>query len=54
VANIYGKITTVETPFEVTSTLTVNMLMTPKVVKRGENITIIGQSSNAEFFEWNM
>lgn len=54
VANIYGKITTVETPFEVTSTLTVNMLMTPKVVKRGESITIIGQSSNAEFFEWNM
>jgi PKD repeat protein len=54
VANVYGKISTTETPFEVTSTLTISIIMTPKVVKRGETITIIGQSSNAEFFEWNM
>jgi PKD repeat protein/type IV secretory pathway VirB2 component (pilin) len=54
VANTYGKITTVEKEFEVISTLAVNMIITPKVVQRGSTVTIIGQSSNAEFFEWNM
>ncbi len=54
VANIYGKITTIEKEFEVTSTLAVNMIITPKVVQRGSNVTVIGQSANAEFFEWNM
>ncbi len=54
VANTYGKITTVEKEFEVVSTLAVNMIITPKVVQRGSNVTVIGQSANAEFFEWNM
>lgn len=53
VANVFGKITTVENQFDVTSTLSVNMFSTPRVVKRGEPVTIIGQSANAEFFEWN-
>jgi PKD repeat protein len=54
VANTYGKITTVEKQFEVASTLAVNMIITPKVVQRGSPVTVIGQSANAEFFEWNM
>jgi PKD repeat protein len=54
VANTYGKITTVEKEFEVVSTLAVNMIITPKVVQRGSTVSIIGQSANAEFFEWNM
>ncbi|MBX9809839.1 PKD domain-containing protein [Candidatus Gracilibacteria bacterium] len=53
VGNVFGKITTVENQFEVLSTLSVNMISTPRVVKRGEPVTIIGQSANAEFFEWN-
>ena len=54
VANTYGKITAVDKQFEVVSTLAVNMIITPKVVQRGSNTTVIGQSANAEFFEWNM
>jgi PKD repeat protein len=54
VANVYGKITTIDKQFEVTSTLTVNMISTPKVVKRGTPISLIGQSANAEYYEWNM
>jgi PKD repeat protein len=50
---VFGKITSIENQFEVTSTLSVNMISTPRVVKRGEPVTIIGQSANAEFFEWN-
>jgi len=54
VANTYGKITTLEKTFEVTSTLAVNMIIMPKVVQRGSLINVIGRSANAEFFEWNM
>lgn len=54
VANAYGKITTAESEFNVTSTLAVNMITTPKVVSRNAVINMIGQSPNAEFFEWNM
>jgi PKD repeat protein len=54
VANVYGKITTIDKQFEVTSTLALNMISTPKVVKRGTPISLIGQSANAEYFEWNM
>ncbi len=54
VANAYGKITTQESSFQVSSILSVNMVMVPKVAKRGEPINIIGQSNSAEFFEWNM
>jgi PKD repeat protein len=54
VSNVYGKITVVESQFDVSSTLAVNIISTPKVVKRGENVTLIGQSANAEIFEWNM
>ncbi len=53
-SNVHGKITTVEKQFEVTSTLAVNMIITPRVVKRGSSLSVIGQSANAEFFEWNM
>ncbi len=54
VSNVYGKIAVAESQFDVTSTLSVNIISTPKVVKRGEPITLIGQSGNAEIFEWNM
>lgn len=54
VANVYGQITTIDKQFEVTSTLALGMISTPKVVKRGTPISLIGQSENAEYFEWNM
>lgn len=30
------------------------MIISPKVVKRGASVNLIGQASGAEFFEWNM
>jgi PKD repeat protein len=54
VANAYGKVATSEREFEVTSTLAVNMLITPSVAPLGTIINFIGQSPNGEFFEWNM
>lgn len=54
VTNTYGKISTLEKQFDVTSILAVNIIVTPKVGKRDIPVTIIGQSANAEYFEWNM
>ncbi len=41
VANVYGKITTTESQFDVTSTLSIGMITTPKVVKINEPVTVI-------------
>ena len=54
VTNTYGKISTLEKQFDVSSILSVNLIVAPKVGKRDEPITIIGQSASAEYFEWNM
>lgn len=54
VANAYGKVKTVESQFEVTSILAVNMFVNPRVAVRGTPVSIIGLSWNAEFFEWDM
>lgn len=54
VANAYGKVTTTERTFEVTSILSANILITPVVAPIGTPITLIGQSPNADFFDWDM
>ncbi len=54
VANVYGKIKTVESQFDVTSILAVNMFVNPRVAIMGTPVSIIWQSWNAEFFEWDM
>lgn len=52
-SNTYGKVTTVEQKFDVTSTLAVNLLINPTVAKQWTPINFVGQSPNADFFEWN-
>ncbi len=54
VANAYGKVTTVERPFEVTSLLSANILISPRVAPLGTIVNFIAQSEHADFFEWNM
>ena len=43
VANVYGKVATAERSFDVTSTLSLNMLITPSVAPIGTIINFIGQ-----------
>lgn len=54
IANIYGKVTTVERSFEVKSLLAANLLITPRVAPIGTIVNFIAQSENADFYEWNM
>lgn len=54
VANKYGKISTAEQKFTVSSVLAGNMMISPQVAKVGQNVTFIAQSRNAKFFTWNM
>ncbi len=54
VANQYGKVTTVERNFDVTSILSANMLITPRVAPLGTIVNFVAQSENGDFFEWNM
>lgn len=53
-SNAYGKIASTEKTFDINSLLSVNLIVTPKVVKLGNPISFISQSPNAEFFDWNM
>jgi PKD repeat protein len=54
VANVYGKVKTIEKTFEVTSILDVNMSVMPRVSPIWTTVTLIGRSENADFYEWNM
>lgn len=54
VSNQYGKIATAEQKFRVTSVLAGNLIITPQVVKVGQQANFIAQSQNAQFFTWNM
>lgn len=52
VSNAYGKVTTVEKTFDVVSTLSINMVVTPSVAPIGTTINFIAQSEGG-FYEWN-
>ncbi len=54
VANIYGKVTTVEKTFEVVSLLSVWLVITPEVGPLWTTVSFIARSENASFYEWNM
>jgi len=54
VANVYGKVKAIEKSFEVSSILDVSMSVMPRVAPIGTNVTLIGRSENADFYEWNM
>lgn len=54
IANGYGKVANADQEFQVTSLLSANILITPRVSPLGTIINFIGQSPNASFFQWNM
>jgi PKD repeat protein len=54
VANSYGKVTTIDKNFDVTSLLHVGVNVTPRVAPIGSTITFQARSPNAKFFEWNL
>jgi PKD repeat protein len=54
VANAYGKVTTVEKNFTVSSLLMVGVNVTPRAAPIGTVVTFQARSPNAAFYEWNM
>lgn len=54
VSNSYGKISTLEKEFTVTSLLSANILITPRVAPIWTPINFIAQSEKGNFFEWDM
>ncbi len=53
IANPYGKVSTVDKSFDVTSTLTVDMNITPRAAPIGTTVSFQARSKEARFFEWN-
>lgn len=53
VANIYGKVTTVEKNFEVTSTLSVGVNIVPRAAPIGTVVSFQAKAPRAAFYEWN-
>jgi PKD repeat protein len=54
VANAYGKVTTIDKTFDVTSLLTVWVNITPRAAPINTPITLQARSPQASFFEWNL
>jgi PKD repeat protein len=54
VTNEFGKVTTVEKNFEVLSTLTVWVNITPRAAPIGTLISFQARSPQARFYEWNL
>lgn len=53
VANLYGKIKTVEKTFDVTSTLSVWLNIVPRAAPLGTRVSFQAKAPKAAFYEWN-
>jgi PKD repeat protein len=53
VANAFGKVTTIDKTFDVVSTLTVGMNISPRAAPIGSLISFQARSPQARFYEWN-
>ncbi len=54
VSNTYGKITTIEKSFDVTSTLAVNLNIVPRAAPIGTMVSLQAISPRSAFYEWNL
>ena len=54
VANAYGKVKTTDKTFDIASTLTVAMNITPRAAPIGTTVNFQARSPQARFFEWNL
>lgn len=54
VSNVYGKVTTVDKTFEVTSTLTLSLNVVPRAAPINTNVSFQARSPKASFYEWNV
>jgi PKD repeat protein len=54
VSNAYGKVSTVDKNFDVSSTLTVGMNITPRATPIGNVVSFQARSPQARFYEWNL
>lgn len=54
VTNPFGKVATVDKKFDVTSTLTIWVNITPRAAPIGSMISFQARSPQARFFEWNL
>lgn len=54
IANTYGKVKTIDKNFEVTSTLTIGMNISPRAAALGTSVSFQARSPRARFFEWNV
>lgn len=54
IANTYGKVKTIDKSFDVTSTLTVAMNISPRAAAIGTSVGFQARAPRARFFEWNV
>lgn len=54
ITNAFGKVATVEKDFDVVSTLTVSVNITPRASPIGSMINFQARSPQARFYEWNL